>query len=139
MTHITTSDSCFVMGFCRDPAPNDDGFRLTSAVHFEPTVYIHGGGTSNGDRDDSFFTLQITCSRDLLYNASTPHFSIPIYTKSLELSFSNLHFIMVLTVRMLWSCSIPPSFLTLFASPVYSYGGIATFTTFTLFIHFLLQ
>jgi len=28
------------------------------------------------------------------------------------------------------SRSIPPSFITLFASPVHSYGGHATFTTF---------
>ena len=43
-------------------------------------------------------------------------------------NLSNFHF----QTYILWAshCAIPPSFITLFASPVHSYGGDATFTTF---------
>ena len=62
-------------------------------------------------------------------------FSIPIYTQSLELSFSNLQFMVRTTVHAIYGLRpslglFPPSFITLFASPVHSYGGDATLHTF---------
>jgi len=109
--------------------------RITSSVHSYlrsiSTAGVAGVGGVGGQDWPSLFILLISYVREIY--ALMPTTPVLGFQYSLELLFSNLHF---------YGPDGPdgpyaflpshesPSILTLFASPVYSYGGDATLHTF---------
>ena len=129
MTHITQGDSYYGTGVTPGVTHPHRRDSYNFCRTFLPSVHIDGGG---GRRLFFYFTIMMFERFTLTY---FPRFSITITTQSLELSFSNLTFIhiphLMHSIASPESGSFTPSFLTLFASPVFSYGGDATLTLFS--------
>jgi len=127
-----------VGGYAGGYAPPTTGFTLHYILRpFLPSVHIDGGGGEGRQVEwrswPSLFILLIYHVREIYALMHTT----PVlgFQYSLELLFSNLHFY---GPYAFLPPHESPSILTLFASPVYSYGGDATLHTFFMILPFSL-